>query len=173
MSIVEIDRSDLEALIAIARRTLGSGHPVVQRGGKALHPSAAVVLDLAPVLAEADDVDAAFEAWWKVYPRKAKKGYARRCFRTASKKVSCDELIAGAQRFAGWVAEAGTPTDYIQHPSTWLNGEAWLDGPEAVPRSRPDRQAESRSAMIDQANRGTSFADRMAAAAASQRAIES
>lgn len=88
-----------------------------------------------------------FEAWWKLYPRKASKGSARKAYRTARKKVSAEILSDGVSRFAAQVRANGTEQQFIAHASTWLNGERWLDEPEQ-PRNAA-QSAASRALAVD------------------------
>lgn len=172
MSDVTIPREDLEALVANARRTLGAEHPLVRRGAMRLHPANAPVLDLTPMLAEATNLDAAFDEFWSHYPRKAAKLAARPAFHRAAKLVGPEVLIEGAKRWAAWTAEKGTPSSFIRLPTTWLNQGSWEDGPEAVPDGRRGRVQDNREALVAQAaQRHPSFAERMAAA--NQRALGS
>ena len=73
-----------------------------------------------------DDVEA-FEAWWKVYPRRVSKGSARKAYLTALSKTSHERLLQAAQSFAKAKEAEGTEERYIPHPTTWLNGERWED----------------------------------------------
>lgn len=77
--------------------------------------------------------EAAFEAFWMMYPRKAKKDYARKCFTSAMKRVHHDEVLAAltAQIEGG---SFGDDKQFMPHPSTWLNGGQWQD--EIIPRTR-------------------------------------
>lgn len=66
-----------------------------------------------------------FDAWWSAYPKKVGKGQARTAYRTAAKKATVGELLAGAAAYAK--SSQGTESRYIANPSTWLNGERWAD----------------------------------------------
>jgi len=86
-----------------------------------------------------------FEMWWSQVPRKVGKGQARRAFTTALRKVSLGELVEGIRRYAYSVTAAGTAPAFIAHPTTWLNGERWLDDlPDAEP-SAPTSEADKRA----------------------------
>ncbi|MDE3023487.1 MAG: YdaU family protein [Pseudomonadota bacterium] len=66
--------------------------------------------------------DPDFERFWAGFPRKVGKGQARRAWQAAIRKAEPDAIIAAmlAQRF--------DPRERFQpHPTTWLNGERWLD----------------------------------------------
>lgn len=66
-----------------------------------------------------------FEAFWSAYPRRVGKGIARKVFARALKKIDAPRLIEATQRFAKTCQ--GKEPEFIPHPSTWLNGERWLD----------------------------------------------
>jgi hypothetical protein len=67
-----------------------------------------------------------FEIFWKAYPRKTNKAFARKCFDKA--KVTQELLdkmlvaIAKQKKTSQWQM-----LEYIPHPSSWLNGERWED----------------------------------------------
>lgn len=84
-----------------------------------------------------DQIDADFEAWWLLVPRKVGKGQARTKYRSARKKVDAATLRAGIERYAALVKRKGTEAQFIAHPATWLHGERWLDE-EPPPRTEPD-----------------------------------
>lgn len=69
--------------------------------------------------------DHAFGIWWQAWPHKVGKGQARRAFRTALDKVDAQTLLDSAASFAPALLAA--EAQYRVHPSTWLNGERWLD----------------------------------------------
>lgn len=75
------------------------------------------------------EIDREFaEKFWPAYPRKVSKGQAEKAFRSARKKASLEEIVAGVERYAK--ARAGQDPQYTKHPSVWLNAKAWLDEPD-------------------------------------------
>lgn len=76
-----------------------------------------------------------FEEFWKRYPRKTNKGFARKVFDKL--KVDDDLLkkmihaIEQQKRSEQW-----KNPQYIPHPSTWLNGERWEDEVQLAPQAR-------------------------------------
>lgn len=70
-----------------------------------------------------------FAEFWKAYPRRVGKGQARKAYAKAIKSNDPSFLIAEAQKFAKRMR--GQDPRYIPHPSTWLNGERWLDEEKA------------------------------------------
>lgn len=87
-----------------------------------------------------------FHEFWMEYPRKTDKGGARKAWARAVKLADPEVLVAGAKRYAA--ETRGREPRHVAHPSTWLNGERWLDEPganagrAAGPRApTPDRGA--------------------------------
>lgn len=73
-------------------------------------------------------LDASFNAFYAVYPRKVKRGLARSAWPKAVKKAdSMDKIIQAAIRYA---QDPNLPEKrFIPYPSAWLNGEQWDDEP--------------------------------------------
>lgn len=81
-----------------------------------------------------------FKEFWKAYPRKTNKEFAKRVF--AKLKVDDDLLTKMiqaiyAQNKTVWKDKE---QQYIPHPSTWLNGKRWEDEIVAKPMSASDRE---------------------------------
>lgn len=81
-------------------------------------------------------MDAEFEAWWLLYPRRVAKGQARKAYFKARDGTEAIVLAEGAKRYSA--AMSGKDPDFIKHPSTWLNGECWSD--EAAEPAKQDHQ---------------------------------
>lgn len=73
--------------------------------------------------------DPDFDVFWAEYPRKTAKEAARKAWATARARVGAETILNGL-RAAVWPAE----TQFIPHPSTWLNQGRWDDQP---PPTRP------------------------------------
>lgn len=67
-----------------------------------------------------------FDEWWQVYPLKKDKGRARTAYRTALKKVSADVLFAAALAYRD---DPNRVPAFTKYPASWLNAEAWENGP--------------------------------------------
>lgn len=74
------------------------------------------------------DQEAAFNEFWKHYPKKTNKANAKKSF---NKKCKSEEMlqtmieaIEKQKDSKQWQEANG---QYIPHPSTWLNGERWED----------------------------------------------
>jgi hypothetical protein len=82
--------------------------------------------------------DSQFEEFWNYYPKKVDKGAAIRAFKKALKTHPATDVIKGAQRYA---EDPNLPEkQYIKNPATWLNAEAWNNGPLPA-RKKTDRKA--------------------------------
>ena len=79
-------------------------------------------------------IDADFERFWKAYPNKTGKEYARKCFVKVTENVNTlIEAVERQKTWDRWTKEGGK---FIPNPSTWLNQKRWEDEPpqEAKPR---------------------------------------
>jgi hypothetical protein len=67
-----------------------------------------------------------FEAFWDMYPRKVGKGAARKAWKSATKRATgvMINLALSVQKHAGMFDKE---TQFIPHPTTWLNQERWED----------------------------------------------
>jgi biotin operon repressor len=71
--------------------------------------------------------DSEFDSFWSFYPKKVDKGAALRAFIRAIKKQDADTIIERAKAYA---EDANLPDkQFIKNPATWLNAEAWNNGP--------------------------------------------
>lgn len=106
-------------------------------------PSRPVPTDTSNDVSNRDAGGDPFDDFWDSYPRKAGKGQARKAWTGALKKVDSTTLIKAAADYARWCANGGVSSpDFIAHPSTWLNGERWLD-------ERPARAAPTNGSRLD------------------------
>lgn len=67
-----------------------------------------------------------FAEFWAVYPRKHDKRTAEAAFERAVKRATADEIIAGARAYA---RDPNREALFTKHPSSWLNADAWANGP--------------------------------------------
>jgi hypothetical protein len=68
-----------------------------------------------------------FEEFWKVFPKRRDKEPTRRAYRTARKKASHEEIMAGLNRDISsndWQKEGGK---FIPWPEKWLARERWKE----------------------------------------------
>lgn len=74
-----------------------------------------------------------FDEWWKLYPRKIDRKKAHTAYTRAVRAGITPERMATA--LAAWVAYwtqsgaivGGKATQFVKHPTTWLNGECWAN----------------------------------------------
>lgn len=85
-----------------------------------------------------------FEEFWALYPKKVDKAIAFRQFRRALNRVGFETILAGVIRFAN---DPNLPTEkrYIKNPGTWLNAEAWENGP--LPERKQQKPANDWDAL--------------------------
>ena len=82
--------------------------------------------------------DSQFEEFWNHYPKKVDKGAALRAFRKAAKTEDVALIINGAEKYA---EDPNLPEkQFIKNPATWLNAEAWNNGPLPA-RKKTDSKA--------------------------------
>lgn len=90
------------------------------------------------------DLEIHFESFWSYYPKKTDKGAARRAFRKAAKTQDVALVIEGAKQYA---EDPNLPDKlFIKNPATWLNAEAWNNGP------LPKRKTTDSKALEEWAN---------------------
>jgi len=88
---------------------------------------------------ERELLNSQFDQFWSVYPKKNDKATAKRSFEKALKRVSIDEIIAGAERYRD---DPNREQAFTKNPSTWLNADAWGNEPLPV-RGRKLTNAEN------------------------------
>ncbi len=88
--------------------------------------------------------DAGFEDWYGMYPRKVNKSSALRAWKKLSDKERELATAALSSHVKYWAAE-GTDTQFIAHPSTWLNGKRWEDELKSKHLGSDDENAKYRA----------------------------
>lgn len=89
-----------------------------------------------------------FARFWQVYPLKKAKGDAWKAWVKAVKATDPDVIIGGVGRYVTELRASGA---YTAYPATWLNGQRWLDEPDAA---RNARAASGDTGGVRQAFRG-------------------
>jgi len=90
------------------------------------------------------NLEICFDAFWSNYPKKVDKGAALRAFRKAIKLNAVIDIIDGAKAYA---EDPNLPEkQFIKNPATWLNAEAWNNGP------LPKRKTTDSKALEEWAN---------------------
>jgi hypothetical protein len=67
-----------------------------------------------------------FDTFWAVYPKKDDKPLAKRSFEKALDRSNLELIIAGAERYRD---DPNREDLFTKNPSTWLNADAWENGP--------------------------------------------
>lgn len=67
-----------------------------------------------------------FEDFWKLYPNKKSKGYARIAYAKAIKITTHDQIMEWLRKYNNHLSIKGE-SKYVKHPATWLNGECRED----------------------------------------------
>ena len=80
-----------------------------------------------------------FDEFWSIYPKKDDKPLARRSFQRALERASLEVILSGAQRYRD---DPNREQAFTKNPSTWLNADAWENGPLPV-RGRKLTNAEN------------------------------
>lgn len=99
-----------------------------------------------PTVSRSTRYPAAFEEFWKAYPRHVGKDGAFKVWKTATKRVDVRTIIDGAMRYRD---DPNREDEFTAHPSTWLNAGRWND--DRLPAKRaggnsPEAQAKARIA---------------------------
>lgn len=70
-----------------------------------------------------------FDRFWKIYPRKAGKGDARKAWEAAIKTTPAETIVSAVESQLPWMESqyGGPRDDFRPHPATWLNSGRWGD----------------------------------------------
>lgn len=72
-----------------------------------------------------DELEADFDRFWRLYPRKVNKDGARKAFRKVKEPVEVLlKALENHKKSSQWLKDNGV---YIPHPTTWLNQRRWED----------------------------------------------
>jgi hypothetical protein len=86
---------------------------------------------------ERKPINNGFDQFWAVYPKKEDKRLAKRSFDQAIKRADLETIVAGAERYRD---DPNRDEGWTKNPSTWLNADAWENGPIAARISRQPRK---------------------------------
>ena len=98
---------------------------------------------------ERELLNSKFDKFWAVYPKKTDKRLALKSFVKALKRETLELILEGAMRYRD---DPNRDDSFTKNPSTWLNADAWENGPEPV-RGRKLTNAEN-AALLAQKYRG-------------------
>jgi hypothetical protein len=89
------------------------------------------------------ELEAVFETFWSLYPRKVGKQAALRAFTKATKEANPNLILGGLDRFVN--DPNLPPKQFLPHAATWLNEGRWEDEPYPNRKTgeRPKPEAET------------------------------
>lgn len=85
-----------------------------------------------------------FDEFWNAYPRKLDKGKAFRAFRSALKRATFEDILAGVIAYRN---DPKRNPDFTKYPASWLNADAWENAatlPE-VRQANDERRAKEKA----------------------------
>jgi uncharacterized protein YdaU (DUF1376 family) len=74
-----------------------------------------------------------FDEWYGQYPRKKDPKKALAAYVKARKSATHAELMEGVMRYSAECV--GKDPQYVKHPTSWLNAEAWKNAPDLITRT--------------------------------------
>ena len=86
-------------------------------------------------------IDSLFNEFWTAYPRKLDKAKAFRAFRSALKRATFEDIIAGVLLYRN---DPKRDPDFTKYPATWLNNDSWENTHEPSKDSEAARRAQER-----------------------------
>jgi hypothetical protein len=96
-----------------------------------------------------------FDEWWKLYPRKIDRKKAHTAYTRAVRAgITPERMVAALEAWVAYWTQSGAivggkATQFVKHPTTWLNGECWGEQPEpAVAATRLDAVAAERAKHV-------------------------
>lgn len=92
-----------------------------------------------------------FQEFWNAYPRKLDKAKAFRAFKSALKRATFEDILAGVIAYRN---DPKRDPDYTKYPATWLNNDSWENAatlPETQPsKIRKDRELEESKRFLEE-----------------------
>ena len=86
---------------------------------------------------EEEEKSAPFDLFWKAYPRKVGKDYAKTCWKKKKGKPAIEVIVAAVEKWKAdqrWKDDGGR---YIPNPATWINQGRWEDELMAIEKPKP------------------------------------
>ena len=87
------------------------------------------------------EIDSLFNEFWTAYPRKLDKAKAFRAFRSALKRATFEDIIAGVLLYRN---DPKRDPEFTKYPATWLNNDSWENTHEPSKDSEAARRAQER-----------------------------
>jgi hypothetical protein len=83
-----------------------------------------------------------FEEFWKEYPKKSDKRIALKAFKSAMRRTTFDQILAGLIAYRQ--ATESIEQRFVKNPATWLNADAWENQIQPSPDSEAAERAKQR-----------------------------
>lgn len=96
------------------------------------------------------NIDALFLEFWNAYPRKLDKAKAFRAFKSALRRATFEDILAGVIAYRN---DPARNPDFTKYPATWLNADSWENaaGPGVSPHTeRNQREREVSRQYLDE-----------------------
>jgi predicted transcriptional regulator len=86
-----------------------------------------------------------FDEFWNAYPRKLDKAKAFRAFKSALKRATFEDILAGVIAYRN---DPARNPDFTKYPATWLNSDSWENaaGSGVSPHTERNERERQRSA---------------------------
>jgi hypothetical protein len=96
---------------------------------------------------EKKQLNAQFDEFWNAYPRKLDKAKAFRAFKSALKRATFEDILAGVIAYRN---DPARNPDFTKYPATWLNSDAWENaaGTGVSPHTERNERERQRSAEL-------------------------
>jgi hypothetical protein len=83
-----------------------------------------------------------FDEFWKEYPKKSDKRVALKAFKSAMRRTTFDQILAGVIAYRN--ATQSIEQRFVKNPATWLNADAWENEIQPSPESEAAERARQR-----------------------------
>jgi len=92
-----------------------------------------------------------FDEFWKEYPKKSDKRVALKAFKSAMRRTTFDQILAGVIAYRN--ATQSIEQRFVKNPATWLNADAWENEIQPSPESEAaERSRQRRDREIQRSN---------------------
>lgn len=81
------------------------------------------------------NVEEVFAAFWVIWPRRVGKRTAEKAMVAALKRATAPDILNGAIRYRD---DPNRDPAFTKHPTTWLNGDCWLDETTTAAPPQPE-----------------------------------
>lgn len=91
-----------------------------------------------------------FDEFWNAYPRKLDKAKAFRAFKSALKRATFEDILAGVIAYRN---DPKRNPDFTKYPATWLNNDSWENAaalPDTVISERREKERLESRRLIEE-----------------------